>query len=236
MRQTLTSFPSRVASGYAPSKACGDLRRSRGRIFEFVSGSQVGARCVRRIFEFVSGSHVRGSGGHCAYANWGGGEGVSSFSAGVLQAGRPGARKGGRVVLLFSGGGSAGPGEPSDWFGAWSLSKALVPCFPLSIDVCLAVWEQFWCDRAGLVCGSLAFHRARRRLVRRGSPRGKTYAYPEGHPRWLPASKRVNPFWIRASKAAVLRLGFVSRGRPLVPFRLVKSGRDQKWDAARLCG
>ena len=29
---------------------------------------------------------------------------------------------------------------------------------------------------------------------------------------------------------------FVSRGRPLVPFRLVKSGRDQKWDAARLCG
>ena len=109
-------------------------------------------------------------------------------------------------------------------------------CFPLSIDVCLAVWEQFWCDRAGLVCGSLAFHRARRRLVRRGSPRGKTYAYPEGHPRWLPASKRVNPFWIRASKAAVLRLGFVSRGRPLVPFRLVKSGRDQKWDAARLCG
>ena len=115
VRQTLTGFPSRVASGYAPSKACGDLRRSRGRIFEFVSGSQVGARCVRRIFEFVSGSHVRGSGGHCAYANWGGGEGVSSFSAGVLQAGRPGARKGGRVVLLFSGGGSAGPGEPSDW-------------------------------------------------------------------------------------------------------------------------
>ena len=55
-----------------------------------------------------------------------------------------------------------------------------VLCFPLSIDVCLAVWEQFWCDRAGLVCGSWAFQRVRRRSCRRGPSAGKTYAYPEG--------------------------------------------------------
>ena len=70
---------------------------------------------------------------------------------------------------------------------------ARVPCLPASIDVCLAVWEQFWCDRAGLFCGSLAFHRVRRRRVRRGPPRGKTYAYPEGYPQRLRASKRVSP-------------------------------------------
>ena len=84
----------------------------------------------------------------------------------------------------------------------------------------------------GCSLGSLAFEPCpSSAFVRRGPPGGKTYAYPEGHPRWLPASKRVNPFWIRASKAAVLRFGFVSRGRPLVPFRLVKSGRDHNWDA-----
>ena len=40
-------------------------------------------------------------------------------------------------------------------------------------------------------------------------------------------------FWIRAPKAAVLRSEFVMRVRPLVPFRLVKSGRDQDWDAVQ---
>ena len=45
-----------------------------------------------------------------------------------------------------------------------------------------------------LFFGSLAFHRARRRLVRRGSSRGKTYSYPEGHPQRFTAPKRVSPF------------------------------------------
>ena len=38
-------------------------------------------------------------------------------------------------------------------------------------------------------------------------------------------------FWIRASKAAVLRSELIFLARPPVPFRLVKSGRDQRWDA-----
>ena len=40
-------------------------------------------------------------------------------------------------------------------------------------------------------------------------------------------------FWIRASKAAVLRSKSLLRFRPLVPSRLVKSGRDQDWDAVQ---
>jgi len=44
-----------------------------------------------------------------------------------------------------------------------------------------------------LFCGSLAFHRARRCLVWRGSSRGKTYSYPEGHPQRFTAPKRVSP-------------------------------------------
>ena len=118
---------------------------------------------------------------------------VSQFRAGVLGMLSHGPRKDGRVALAVAAG-LAGPREPSDWLARRAYAAlALVPCLPDSIDVCLAVWEQFWCNRAGLFCGSLAFHRVRRRLVRRGPPRGKTYAYPEGHPRWLTASKRVNP-------------------------------------------
>ena len=117
-----------------------------------------------------------------------------------------------RIFFGFSGFRNSAPGcagQPCQWvgrMGEWPGSQwragwtegALgpagplrlrepgpAPCLPDSIDVCLAVWEQFWCDRAGLFCGSLAFHRVRRRLVRRGPSRGKTYAYPEGHPQWL---------------------------------------------------
>ena len=117
-----------------------------------------------------------------------------------------------RIFFGFSGFRNSAPGcagQPCQWvgrMGEWPGSQwragwtegALgpagplrlrepgpAPCLPDSIDVCLAVWEQFWCDRAGLFCGSLAFPRVRRRLVRRGPSRGKTYAYPEGHPQWL---------------------------------------------------
>ena len=41
-------------------------------------------------------------------------------------------------------------------------------------------------------------------------------------------------FWTRAPKAAVLRSELLFGVRPPVPFRLVKSGRDHSWDAARL--
>ena len=111
---------------------------------------------------------------------------VSQFGAGACQAGGAYSRRGGRVACVCSGGFFWTEGA----LGPLSLSRlmrilALVPCPPASIDVCLLVWEQFWCDRAGLFCGSWAFHRVRRRLVRRGPSRGKTYAYPEGHPQWL---------------------------------------------------
>ena len=103
-----------------------------------------------------------------------------------------GLRKDGRVVLVAASArldrGSPRTGRP----GA-PCALARVPCLPASIDVCLAVWEQIWCDRAGLFCGSLAFQRVRRRFIWRGPSRGKTYAYPEGHPQRLQASKRVNP-------------------------------------------
>ena len=108
-----------------------------------------------------------------------------------------------------------------------------VLCFPLSIDVCLAVWEQFWCDRAGLVCGSWAFQRVRRRSCRRGPSAGKTYAYPEGYPQRFVASKRVNPFGSVLRRRRCFGPSSLSRVRPLVPFRLVKSGRDQDWDAVQ---
>ena len=103
-----------------------------------------------------------------------------------------GLRKDGRVVLVAASArldrGSPRTGRP----GA-PCALARVPCLPASIDVCLAVWEQIWCDRAGLFCGSLAFQRVRRRFIWRGPSRGKTYAYPEGHPQRLQASKRVSP-------------------------------------------
>ena len=107
---------------------------------------------------------------------------VSHCCAGVCRAVRAGVRKGGRVGVRprrRAGWteGALGPVGPSRY-----AAFARVPCLPASIDVCLAVWEQFWCDRAGLFCGSWAFQRVRRRRVRRGPPRGKTYAYPEGHP------------------------------------------------------
>ena len=109
-------------------------------------------------------------------------------------------------------------------------SLALAPCLPDSIDVCLAVWEQFWCDRAGLFCGSLAFHRVRRRLVRRGPSRGKTYAYPEGHPVLM--DRMRESLRARALKASVLWLRS-SGERGSGAACLVKSGRDHKWDSSR---
>ena len=105
---------------------------------------------------------------------------------------RPASRKDGRVVLVAASArldrGSPRTGRPG---APCALTR--VPCLAASIDVCLAVWEQIWCDRAGLFCGSLAFQRVRRRFIWRGPSRGKTYAYPEGHPQRLQASKRVNP-------------------------------------------
>ena len=106
-----------------------------------------------------------------------------------------GLRKDGRVALA-RGGGPAGPGEPSDRLARRTYAAlALVPCLPASIDVCLAVWEQFWCDRAGLFCGSLAFeprpssallgagHREGRRMrIRRDIPTGTGVEARESFP------------------------------------------------------
>ena len=126
-------------------------------------------------------------------------------------------------MALARSGGLAGPREPSDRLDRCAYAAlALVPCLPASIDVCLAVWEQFWCDRAGLVCGSLAFHRVRRRRVRRGPPRGKTYAYPEGQPQRLRASKRVNPFG-----SVLRRRRCFGRGSSLEPVRWCRSSGEE---------
>ena len=45
------------------------------------------------------------------------------------------------------------------------------------------------------------------------------------------ASKRVSPHGPVLRRRRCFGLASFPRGRPLVPFRLVKSGRDQSWDA-----
>ena len=111
-----------------------------------------------------------------------------------------------------------------------------MPCLPDSIDVCLAVWEQFWCDRAGLVCGSWAFQRVRRRCIPARAKCREDVFVSGGMSPMVTASKRVNPFGSVLRRRRCFGLSSSCESRPLVPFRLVKSGRDHKWDAGPRVG
>ena len=80
-----------------------------------------------------------------------------------------------------------------------------MPCPPHSIDVCLAVWEQFWCDRALAVLRVLGVSSCPSSpCAARVIEREDVFVSGGTSPTVYGAEARESS-WTRAPKAAVLR-------------------------------
>ena len=110
---------------------------------------------------------------------------VSQFGAGVFGAGLRAIRKGGRVVLS-RGGGSVGPGEPSDRLACRAMrAEPVCPAFRLPLTFASRSGSSSGAIVPGWSAGPGRFNVSVVGVFRRGPSAGKTYSYPEGYPQWL---------------------------------------------------
>ena len=80
-----------------------------------------------------------------------------------------------------------------------------VLCFPTSIDVCLAVWEQFWCDRALAGLRVLGVSMCPSSVLPARAKYREDVCVSGGITPTVRGVEARESFWIRAPKAAVLR-------------------------------
>ena len=109
----------------------------------------------------------------------------------------------------FAAAGWPGLGESPGWLVRRAhAALTLVPCFPHSIDVCLAVWEQCLAQSCWAVLRVLGVSpRPSPACSARAIEREDVCVSGGTSPTAAGVEARES-FWIRAPKAAVLRLGF----------------------------
>ena len=154
---------------------------------------------------------------------------VSQFGAGVFGAGLRAIRKGGRVVLS-RGGGSVGPGEPSDRLACRAMrAEPVCPAFRLPLTFASRSGSSSGAIVPGCSAGPWRFIVSVVGLFGAGHREGRRMRIQRDIP-MVTESKRVNPFGsvLRRRRCfGRIRLAISSAA----PFRLVKSGRDHNWDA-----